>query len=572
MTKRPIYPFICLMLIFGCTPIAYKPFDIVANTKSSAPVDANALLLNPIWYSQNQSGLPTICSQCWIFGDLGENWSSATPEPKRKSGVVRPVPGPGGTNGGGGSGPGGDPGTGTGGSGGGNTFQYCTSQQITVNTNTCDAIAAAQAVGKACSNTYPPNDQHFCDRISNIDLGHVNWFPVTYEGQLKWDDYGGNWTNIADDDYNFQISRPDKALYTGANYDPDNGHNGIVVEFDSDETVDVWGSDINGDWWQKLHYNIDLYTHLKIDAAFHSNPLDHLNYNPGLAAKELMAYDNKLAEVKNEVNKRAIVIGLAGVDCEHGCYTELHPAYAMLVNYKKDLEDDRWAVFVRNWGNEGGCGCEQEPYNAYQNIIRVTLSRGDTTFAQLNNSKIRYFQNTDQQSATDQSALQPNESEWSIQPAVNGGSVLTFHLGDPSRYTTFVGEFSIQWKTASTKPVVPIVKAGTSFEVSKPVVPSKAVTNFVHFKGEDQLSKINKLDSASIQELAKRVAEVKPKFDSKLVSPKVIATVFQGTTESNKAGQNGYTKPVQPKPNDYWSRSKAKKVEVINNYLGIAKK
>ena len=55
----------------------------------------------------------------------------------------------------------------------------------------------------------------------------------------------------------------------------------------------------------------------------------------------------------------AIVVGLAGLDCEHGCGTELHPVYGLAIRVNDDPSDDTWAIFVRNWGNEGYCSQEQ---------------------------------------------------------------------------------------------------------------------------------------------------------------------------------------------------------------------
>jgi hypothetical protein len=64
----------------------------------------------------------------------------------------------------------------------------------------------------------------------------------------------------------------------------------------------------------------------------------------------------------------AVVTGLFGLDAEHKGYSELHPIYALSVLVScADSPDtdgyfnDEWAVFVRNWGNEGFCA----DWNAY---------------------------------------------------------------------------------------------------------------------------------------------------------------------------------------------------------------
>jgi hypothetical protein len=59
-------------------------------------------------------------------------------------------------------------------------------------------------------------------------------------------------------------------------------------------------------------------------------------------------------------DKEAIVMGLYGVDCAHDCGAELHPVYALAIHVNNNLLDDTWAIFVRNWGDEGYCGSHEE--------------------------------------------------------------------------------------------------------------------------------------------------------------------------------------------------------------------
>jgi hypothetical protein len=58
----------------------------------------------------------------------------------------------------------------------------------------------------------------------------------------------------------------------------------------------------------------------------------------------------------------AVATGLFGLDAEHEGYSELHPIYALSVLVAcaetpdtNGYFNDEWAVFVRNWGNEGFC-------------------------------------------------------------------------------------------------------------------------------------------------------------------------------------------------------------------------
>jgi hypothetical protein len=140
--------------------------------------------------------------------------------------------------------------------------------------------------------------------------GHVNWTTATYEGQLTWHEKSAQGK---DDDYTIGISRPDRALETQYN----GGE--VGVEFDSDETVDHFGSI----WWNQLKSAVN---------GDFNDPHVILD------------------------GHRGIVTGLVGLDAAHSIATELHPAFAVIVNSQHDPpQQDEWSFFVRNWGNEGYC-------------------------------------------------------------------------------------------------------------------------------------------------------------------------------------------------------------------------
>jgi len=167
----------------------------------------------------------------------------------------------------------------------------------------------------------------------NSFAGHVNWFPVTVEGRAgpvsheKW----------GDDDYDFSLScdqfriQPDNtrvvddslkkhcdqqdALYT-------NDRPYLHVEFDSEETVDLFTSDA----WVDLKANVD------------AGSADS-------AAKRFGGH--------------TIVTGLFGLDGEHELKSELHPLYAMATRLDNfDPADEVWLMFVRNRGDEGFCSSQ----------------------------------------------------------------------------------------------------------------------------------------------------------------------------------------------------------------------
>src|SRR5262249_49496200 len=133
-----------------------------------------------------------------------------------------------------------------------------------------------------------------------------------------------------DDDYNIRLVRGDRAGYTAAN--PDH----ILCEFDSDETIDHFRTP----WWERFHRAVD---------------------DSNARARQMI--DGSFA----------IVTGLVGLDCEHTCGNELHPVRALAMNVQPSIDDDLWAIFVRNWGNEGFCGTSQHFIYFPNNLYTVRL-------------------------------------------------------------------------------------------------------------------------------------------------------------------------------------------------------
>jgi hypothetical protein len=176
--------------------------------------------------------------------------------------------------------------------------------------------------------------------------GHRNWRDVTYTGTLEWIEHAGGLTK--DDDYNVFI-RPafvDRIPFAagGMADRPDR----INMEFDSDETVDHFG-DGQPTFWTTFHDAVD------------SN--------------------NEFA--KSLINgKYAIAVGLLNIDEVHDDLrqtgNELHPVHALairLTSQKGPLYlEEHWAVFVRNWGNEGFCGKHQHYLNTNDITLRLEPS------------------------------------------------------------------------------------------------------------------------------------------------------------------------------------------------------
>jgi hypothetical protein len=154
--------------------------------------------------------------------------------------------------------------------------------------------------------------------------GHVNWGGAVFTGKVYWVDHSGN-----DDDYNIRIVPDNGGGVTSQNPD------GILMEFDSDETIDHFHTS----WWETFHQAVD---------AGHGNMIDGM---------------------------QAVAFGVLGLDCAHDCHSELHPLMALAIHIKDDPADDQWAIFVRNWGNAGYCSSGVESLDDSISTFAFQLSR-----------------------------------------------------------------------------------------------------------------------------------------------------------------------------------------------------
>ncbi len=68
---------------------------------------------------------------------------------------------------------------------------------------------------------------------------------------------------------------------------------------------------------------------------------------------------------------RSVIIGLFGVDCEHGCKSELHPVYAIMVETDPSPVHNTWQIFVRNWGNGGSCSTFDHQFNGKTLTLKI---------------------------------------------------------------------------------------------------------------------------------------------------------------------------------------------------------
>jgi hypothetical protein len=240
--------------------------------------------------------------------------------------------------------------------------------------------------------------------------GHLNFEPVTYIVEPR--SIAG--AHIAleghdpDDDYTLDVVSGDGSLVT------ENRPDRIQMEIDSDETIDHFASP----WWSKFHDSVpDRGSPVSNDAA-----------------------NQKLANVA------AIIIGLSGVDCEHGCIPELHPVYALALRLPDSTPTkEHWAYFARNWGSEGYCGTNQELLGVDHLTIRIRRP-GAIDFDLLS------------------WAMDTTDSTASAQlgkPSGGGGAWLSVALPPADQHAIVSGEFTLAWHIDHSKiaqwikPIVP---------------------------------------------------------------------------------------------------------------------
>jgi len=172
--------------------------------------------------------------------------------------------------------------------------------------------------------------------------GHVNWLPATYTGAIQW------WNFAADFDYNFALLPGDYQGLTKYNMELTNGNPAlrfIEPEFDSNETV----ARFTTAWWTKFAQTVDMGNYAAIEAML----------SPGDPTR----------------TPQAVVTGLFGLDCEHDCRSEIHPVYALAIEIDDSAGDNTWAIFVRNWGNEGFCSALDHQMDFDQNQVKLFLPR-----------------------------------------------------------------------------------------------------------------------------------------------------------------------------------------------------
>jgi VCBS repeat protein len=226
--------------------------------------------------------------------------------------------------------------------------------------------------------------------------GHLNWFPATFTGAVSWGDHNG-W----DDDYYMPLTTVGAPAVLSEPGEPPRHE--LHTEFDTDETLDHF----DAPWWNEF---------------------------------EQAENDGDTLYVRHFLRKHAggdpftIMTGLFGVDCEHdGCKSELHPVYTMAARVRRDVSTEMWAMFLRNWGNEGYCSRLNWPVDFTRYTFRLPWRPGAQSVEVLWGLGQTVF----------------NGTEGTAGPEVDftpgRGIDVTFTLGPPSQKPLIEGELHLRW-------------------------------------------------------------------------------------------------------------------------------
>jgi hypothetical protein len=290
----------------------------------------------------------------------------------------------------------------------------------------------------------------------DAERGHVNWFPATYTGTLCFHNF-----SYPDMDYTFSLQPDGGGGLTRwnppAEPDLDNpGHakktcrrdgkefecppQAFHVEFDSRETAERFRTKTWTDF-RKLASPCKLF--------------EFSSCKPAEARKMIES-------------KRAVVLGLVGLDSVHNIYSELHPVYGIAIEMEEKettengvpVVDSKWIVFARDEGNEGACsfkphplyGPGHKPLETLKLLIPPPPGLDVTGASYLEGTGFYSNNGTEPDAAYHDSLFAPDGGDPYARN--NKGVLLTFDLrgcreGAPSPCTPLIeGEINLRWRVA----------------------------------------------------------------------------------------------------------------------------
>lgn len=248
--------------------------------------------------------------------------------------------------------------------------------------------------------------------------GHKNWWAATYTGAVAltagYSRYLGASLLVGwDADLDFAMVPKSATGLTAASIHDKGG--AFSMEFDGEEVL--FDRSHSASWWSRLY---DVENDDRAKEMFNPGGLSASGSYTLPAGKP---YDD------------SVVLGLVGLDCRHDCFAELHPVYAMAAHVDA-APVDRWAVFARNWGNEGSCGGQDHQLELTTITLRIP-HKGATAVQVLPQTEMR--------------ASTATGTAWNFSPVIhnpgteNAYALITFDLPPPLRHAVIAGELVLAW-------------------------------------------------------------------------------------------------------------------------------
>lgn len=254
---------------------------------------------------------------------------------------------------------------------------------------------------------------------SDQNAGHRNWGPATVTGSVTLTAGYSNYLGASawvgwDADMDFLMKPRTGTGIVKENADDKNSS--FSMEFDGEEVL--FDHSKSSFWWSQL-YGVE------------DDDRAKAMFNPGGTWS-----GNTYTLPATRPYDDSVVVGLVGLDCRHDCFAELHPVYAMAAHLDAtSTSDDQWAVFARNWGDEGSCGGQDHQIELQ--TIALRIPRKGATGVTLA-ARTQFRSNTP-------------SAGWSFSPSIhNPGTddayaVLTMQLPPADQKGVVLGELHLAW-------------------------------------------------------------------------------------------------------------------------------
>jgi len=240
--------------------------------------------------------------------------------------------------------------------------------------------------------------------------GHADWMVSQFNGSIGWFNFGDDW------DYGLMLipasdhlpPAPPAALNehgittNNSHVTDDKSPQYIEMEFNSLETDPAFTQG----WW---------------------NDFKMSGHNNDTAALAQLLHPNQKTLACGSA------VGLFGLDCDHGCRSELHPIYGIAIQRTEDPSDNEWSIMARNWGTGGYCS----QYNDELAATNISINLPYTSSQPPASVQVQDFVSA----ATDSSALAGCPSIY----FQNGQTIVNLTLPPPEQQPVASFTLKIQW-------------------------------------------------------------------------------------------------------------------------------